>query len=402
MKKLMYPWSDNWWIEDNKAWFCGGQIGALFCVDMKTQQCEFVARIPECKFENFRLYSYCIKYMNKVFCLPSIEDNIWIYDIEENTWEKVEMGNSNQVETCLFSQERIRDRVYLYSITGEELYEINLEKKETKRVWNFLQCWDFPKYEQVNEGLYCIKNKEVTYFNISGDSKDPIVYKVSDIQTDFTTICYDGTNFWLSGYCKEIYVWNPEKGLIKRITEFPPKFGFYSFKKGEIPKLDCESFMNKECSLFKESIALGKYIWFIPYRSNCLIYVDKETYEVFLLELENEYETKDSIENHFMDHKFLLVYIYENRYVGLYSLKNRCYFEIDTMKLCIRYPDYRLSEESTRAVVKNLVDNKTMFRESKKWDREKYSLLLEAGYKNEASDHLYIGKMIYNSINAAD
>ena len=401
MKKIMCPWSDNWWIEDNGAWFCGGQIGALFCVDMKTQQCEFVDRIPECELENFRMYSYCLKYMNKVFCLPSIENNIWIYDIEEKTWEKIEMGNSDQARACLLYYGRISDRVYLSSLAGE-LYEINLEKQETKKVWGFPRCIENLRYEQVNDGLYCIRNKEVTYFNVSSDWKNPTVYKISDVQADLITICYDGANFWLSGYYKEIYVWNPEQGLIKIITEFPPQFGFYSFKKGEIPELDCDCFMDKECPFFEDSVVLGKYIWFIPTRSNCLIYVDKETYEVFMLELENEYETKESIENHFMNFKFLVIYIYENRYIGLYSLKNRCYLEIDTVKLCVRYPDYRLSEEAARAIakVKVLEENKKMmFKESIERDRALYSLLLGDDNKKEVSDKLNIGKKIYNSIN---
>lgn len=402
MDRNYMVWSDNWWIEDNKAWFCGGQIGALFCVDMETHQCEFIAQIPECKFENFRLYSYCIKYMNKIFCLPAFENNIWIYDIEEKAWEKTEVGNEDQVGIWLFSYGKINDRVYLYSGIGE-LYEINLEKQEAKKVWNFLTCFDYTKYEQVNEGLYCIRNKEVIYFKVSSNWKDPTVYKIPDVHSDLTTICYDGINFWLSGFCKEIHVWNPVQGLIKIITEFPPQFGFYYFDKGEDPELDCECFINKASPFFEESIALGKYVWFISRRSNCLIYVDKETYEVFLLELENEYETKESIENHFMDYKFLLVYVYENRYIGLYSLKNRCYLEIDTVNLCVRYPDYRLSEESTRTIVKVLADNKRMvFSESEERDREMLSLLLEGGYRKEASDNLNVGKMIYNIINAAD
>lgn len=73
MQDKEFPWSDNWWIEKSKALFCGGNIGALFCVDMNNEQCEFVMQIPECDIVNFRLFSYCIKYKNIIFCLPNQE-----------------------------------------------------------------------------------------------------------------------------------------------------------------------------------------------------------------------------------------------------------------------------------------------------------------------------------------
>ena len=67
----MFPWSDNWWIEGDRAWFCGGEINALFCVDMNNGQCELVARIPECAIVDFRLNSYCMKYKDIILPLYS-------------------------------------------------------------------------------------------------------------------------------------------------------------------------------------------------------------------------------------------------------------------------------------------------------------------------------------------
>lgn len=82
----MFPWSDNWWIEGNKAWFCGGDICALFCVNMENGQCEFVVRIPECDIDEFRLYSFCMKYKDTVFCLPSIRKFIWVMQVSSIKW----------------------------------------------------------------------------------------------------------------------------------------------------------------------------------------------------------------------------------------------------------------------------------------------------------------------------
>lgn len=399
MKTGMCPWSDNWWIEGDKAWFCGGQIGALFCVDMNTQQCKLIAWIPECNFLHFRVYSYCIKFSNKVFCLPSKGKCSWVYDIDKRTWQKLEIDNLDQVRVCLFTYEKSNRQVYLLDKTGE-LFEIDLEKLRIAKIWDFLPCTEIPKYERIDNCLYCVRDKQIICLSRKGNVINHIAYEIPEVQSELSTVCYDGTNFWLSGYCKEIYIWNPEQGVIKVIKDFPSQFGFYNFCKGEEPVSDCISFLNGECTFFEESILLGKYVWFIPSRSDDIIYIDKVTYEVFLLEIEGEKETKESIQNHLMNYKYILLYIYINRYIGLYSLRNRRFFEIDTVELCVKYRHYGLSEESIKSIgkfVANSNDEK-IFSETKEMDRAVYSYLIKNDFNKESIVFQNIGEAIHKSV----
>ena len=44
MKKLL--WSDNWWIEGNKAWYVAGEVNALFEVDLINKNSQLLSLLP--------------------------------------------------------------------------------------------------------------------------------------------------------------------------------------------------------------------------------------------------------------------------------------------------------------------------------------------------------------------
>ncbi len=396
MTDLFFPWSDNWWIDGDKAWFCGGEIVALFCVDLKKKQCELVARIPESNIIDFRVYSYCIKYKNIIFCMPSMGNCIWCYATQEKKWGKIEIGNKYPLSICMLSYKKNSSRVYLQDKAGQ-MFELNLEKKEIKKIYQHEKKSDeIGKYVLVDSKLYHAMDNRIYCTNIN-NTIDTIRYEISDIKGEIFTICYDGFNFWLSGHSKEIFIWNPQGGIVQVITDFPKEFGFYHFRVGEIPYLDCVSSFNTEASFFEDSIVLGKYIWFIPCRSDDIIYVDKETYEVFLLEIEEERETKESIEKHLMDFKYLIEYVREDRYIGLYSCKRRLMFEIDAVELCVKNRNYYLNNESFLSITKEIVDydSRKIFRENRAIERKLYSALLKEKGKKEESTFHNIGNSIY-------
>ena len=39
-KDNTFVWSNEWWLEDSKAWFICGMSNVLFCIDFNTGQCE--------------------------------------------------------------------------------------------------------------------------------------------------------------------------------------------------------------------------------------------------------------------------------------------------------------------------------------------------------------------------
>ena len=399
MNGISFPWSDNWWIEQGKAWFCGGKIGALFCVDMNTEQCNMVAQIPECELFSFRKYSYCIKYKNTVFCMPSMGNCIWCYDVESSEWESIEVENNSQIFICISSYKRDNEKMYFWDEEGK-ISETDFINKTSKT-----KCYipkrideEIGEYVVLKDTLYCILGKQVFCINL--DNEEIGSYDISAAKTGLYTICYDGVNFWLSGFCKEIYVWNPEQGIVKVITEFPSRFGIYNFNGQKKSLVDCDSFTNDEFPFFLSSAALGKYVWFIPFQTNTILYINKETYEVFELEIEGEIETQESLKKRDLANKYLIEYIREERYIGLYSIKNHLIFEIDTVELCVRKKDYRLSEKAILAMAKADISyyGQRIFWEKRKKDATLFSVLLNSNDEEQKDVSQNIGNLIYRTL----
>lgn len=412
---MIFPMSDNWWIEKNKAYFCGARISVLFCVDMNSLQCEVVSRLPECDIYDFRAHPYCIRYKDSIICLPGMGKIIWYYDMQKESWKKIEIEHEEQliISMAVYKQND-SSRLWLLEYETGKIFQVNLGKgvleKEYYIPQNAKEIIYYGEYVYVNNKLYTAVKKRVCCIDL--ENADIIIYEIDNLKAELYTICYDGDNFWLSGYCKEIYIWNPEQGIIKVITEFPEQFGIYHFY-GK-PYIDCNSFLLsvEEGPFFGFSILLGKYIWYIPNKSNGIIYIDKVTYKVSFLEIEEEKETKESLEREYAN-KFLFEYIREDRYIGLYSIKNQLVFEIDTLELCVKKKNYQLSNEAVSKIKKIIEDDnfqrildedirkhnqRTILHESKKRERIIYAELIKRSNERDTKDFSGIGELIYSSL----
>ena len=109
-----------------------------------------------------------------------------------------------------------------------------------------------------------------------------------------------------------------------------------------------------ETPLFLYSVMAYEYIWFIPFQTNEIIYVSKNTYEISIFPLEMEEQTEENIKEQLLGHKYLLEYVRENRYIGLFSLKNKWVFEIDAKNLTYKRMNYKLDGDSAFRVLQEI------------------------------------------------
>ena len=417
MQDIIFPISDNWWVEGDKAYFCGIVLNAVFCVDMISQKCDLIAWMPESNIMNFRQNPYCIKRGDQIFCLPGTGQCVWCYDMQQRVWEKIEISHDEQL--YFYNKTFYRDAngvIWLSEYETGKVLQINLEKKALEKIHYFpTRCrhiFDvYGEYIFIQNRLYCIVENTIKCIDLDND--ELITYKIPEAKANLFTICYDGTNFWLSGYCKEIYVWNPEKGMIKVITDFPKQFGFYHFRtKDEYLDIDCNSYYKVDDPFFYESVILGKYIWFISSQSSSILYIDRETYKVNLIDIKEEQETIDSIKREFAC-KYLFEYIRAERYIGIYSTKNQWIFEIDTVELCVKKKNYQLSNGAVTKIMKAIEDDnfqrileedirkhnqRIILREGKDRERILYAELIKRSVERDTKDSLGIGELIYSTL----
>ena len=71
--------SNNWWIEERKAWFVEGLSNILFCLNLDTNECEFLKSIPDENQSTLLLNPFCVKCGNSVVCLPGYGELIFGY-----------------------------------------------------------------------------------------------------------------------------------------------------------------------------------------------------------------------------------------------------------------------------------------------------------------------------------
>ena len=227
------------------------------------------------------------------------------------------------------------------------------------------------------------------------DSKRNTLYSILDEETKLTSICFDGEQFWMSGYRKQIYIWNKKNNSVRIVENFPKIFGSYLFSEEKDEILDCEP-NEYDVQLFCQLKLAGNYIWAIPYRTNFVLYIHKDTLEIQMMFIEDEDETKESLmRKGRRPFKFFWQYLRNDRFIGIFSLKNNCILEIDSECLEARRRKYMLSVNYARIICAE----KVMW-ESNSVERMLFARALNGDQTSTNSIQRtgQVGRFIYNSL----
>lgn len=337
-------WSDNIWIEEDKAWFAGANLSALFQLDLKKDSCEIIKEFPDFKFSEFRRNSRCIKCGNNIFCFPDFGNCIYIYDLIQQEFTTLEINNQDEVRLGIVDFWHYDNKIYSISRGLKKILIIDILKKEIINTSNITRNPEEQILSSIKVGgyIYIVSSENSVIYEYSIETNKTKKYIVPELKEKMFTIAFDGNNFWLSGYTKEIYVWNKEKNIVKKIINFPEGFGVYNFKCKDEYIIDY-NILNSEWPLFFDSICSDKYIWYIPFVTNKIVYINKETYEIKYLQIKDEEENANSLKNRQLNHKYLVLYFRDDRILGLYSFKNRMILEIDLNELSWKYRNIELN-----------------------------------------------------------
>ena len=186
---------------------------------------------------------------------------------------------------------------------------------------------------------------------------------------------------------------------IKVIDGFPNEFGIYNFTQSTNGEVDCITSKYNQMT-FLYTLHIRNDIWFIPYTTNIILRVDKQKNIVYSFEVDEEIETKESILARTelgLYYKYLFEYIIDNRYLGLYSLKNKCILEIDTIELKYEYKkyNYNMNDKYLMEIAK-LYNN--VFYEANVWSRVVVSKMLDLKNNICGIENKSIGANIYQKV----
>lgn len=393
---LLLPWSDNWWIEGQKAYFCGAEIAALFSVDLEHLQCSLVAKIPEGKWKDFRLNPFCIKFNDCIYCFPCRGNDIWYYNLPNAQWGKIELETETGTIKNVFP-EICNGKVWVRNCQNGKISGINLSKKSVEDEYRIpvIDGGSHGRYTMVHDELYCVNANRI--YRINTKTREITEYDLSELRTVLFTIFYDGKNFWLSGNRKIIYIWNPDNGIIKSFAEFPEQFGVYQYDKENKMELNFEPNRDNKNFLFDHSIGVGKYVWFIPFFANRLIYIDRESYCIHTLNIDEEQGETGKKRQGKMN-RILLEYVRSNRYIGIYSSNDDRIVEIDTQTMCMASKEYKLNNKSVMELVNQFSFEGIAFYEGHVFDEDLYSFIIKKGLDCVYKQSECVGRKIYKTV----
>lgn len=390
-----FIWGDKWSIENDTAWFVAGNINALFSVDMNSNIYKVVTILPDFFKGGFRSNSNCIKCGDSVFCLPNYGKYIWCYELSNKSLRKIEINNSKNAEINIQNFWKSGKILWAVSIGLKQILEVDTEKKEVIGYYDIMDTHledsirDSSKKENY---IYIASSSTGRIFEFDTISKEIKIFEVPKIKKGICTISALNGKIWLSGYEKQLYIWEKENNKFNILNDFPSDFGMYNFNGKMNVLLDCQSKEYKTFT-FLTSVIVGNYVWYIPFQTNKILYVCKKTDKLNVLEIEGEEENERSIKERELNCKFVFLYIYKNQYIGLFSLKNEMVYEIDTKKLIVRRRTLHLDINGIEKLFPAWI-----LKESVEAEHFLYQMLIERKIEFNIKGNI-VGEKIYNNIN---
>lgn len=399
-----FIWNDGWYIDGDDIWFAAGAMNILFCMDRKNGKIILAERIPSDTICEMRLHPRCIKQGDSIFCLPDRGQNIWRYCLSNFGWEQISIQNPYKQRIRCSNAWIIGRKLYIVAAGLKQILELDLESNTIENYYDLVsdQEVSLTGCVLVNDCIYIEKAYPPGIYKFDCMNKTIHIFDLSEIQDYLETISYDGDRFWLSGHCKKIYLWEQNKG-VSILDKFPSDFRVYNFD--ENYKKTSEK-KREKAHWFGISVFVAHCVWFIPYHASDILYVNIDTLEINRFSIVEEIQMQKDIGKEILGHKYLLQYISEDRYIGLFSLKNKWIFEIDCVKLIYRILNCQLDMETLDYINKEIIfDN--FCQSGIKCENKEYNLKLLIRYflMNENDDRIdnkkekvtnTIGENIYN------
>lgn len=382
-------WSDNWWIEGMYAWFVPGEDNILLMADFEKREISLVDRLP-IKKTGFRMYPRCIKSKQYIFCLPTYEKDIFRYDCKNKRWKKISLSCENEKKAMITDFAVRKNKLYVVSKGLLKIIIINIEEGIVTDEYKIGKKGEvIGRSVFTNDYIYISSSFYPLIYEFDIHTNKINQFQVNGLNDIINTLCFDGDAFWISGRKRTVYSWKKKNNKIDTFKNFPNMFGEYNFSESydQLLNIESEKYM---FPIFLESIAVGGFVWFIPYKTNKILYIGKKDDHIREFVVDEEINNQSELKQCLMSAMYLLLYVREERYIGIYSLKNESILEIDAKRMSYQTLKFGFDED-----VMKLFLNKTM-NENRKADIRIFRLLLGGHLEKWKNDN--VGNLIYQII----
>lgn len=339
------PESCGWYLEGCVGWFVACVTNILYKYDIQRKILYIVSYIPT---ENHGPYQnpFCMKSGDVIYCFPEFESSIWCYNLVSKEWREIELCEKTE-PAMTFLLGEYRGECYFFSSTSAKLYALNLKS-------GMIQSYSMDVQVTCAYYIHGILSNGRIYLVIGGTSIYEFdletccqeVYDFPDLDDILFRIEAEGDKLWIIGKKKRVYVWERGDKKLKVLTDFPSNIILYDYeKKKRIVEFDGNA---EGLFVFNSIHYLENKIWLIPLSANSILYFDKNDMHIRSFDIMDEEETEETMELSLrrIASKFTLLYIWKERYLGVYSHKNKQLIEIDTLEMNYQKVDCAMDEYS--------------------------------------------------------
>lgn len=342
-------WSENILVDKDEGWFVGAQHSAVFHVDFRTQEYELLSILPSDELYGYEKYECCDKIDKVLYIFPRhIDGNVLLIDLKGKLIQEIHLPNPekkdiNVVGTCVYN-----DKIYVMALGLHKIFVLDLKNNTVIK--------DYEIYKEVEitdqngnmirkgENIYCTTPDSHIIYKLSLKDDRLDSFTIHGIEKGIHSFETAGDIFWITSKSKCIYLWDEVKKSVVQFNAFPKEFGRYKFDQDHHLYLDTDTKFFSE-GFFLKGVFLNGYLWVVPCCENKILYLDMITLEIKVLDLTDEEEDAYTWEENEIKVKFCMCYVRENRYIGVYSFKNKNIFEIDVQSFKMERKDFSIRKE---------------------------------------------------------
>lgn len=295
-------------VDGDEAWFVSNRYQVICKMNLNSGKVDMVARIPETEMKLMNLYSYIYIRNRKLYLTPLHTDALCIYDLENNTFQKIYFPDSkiNNFMDMSFKGDEIilkpsgYDGIVRYNKKNGKWVCINgfIEEYEKRcESYNATLPRFIGRWKEYDNKLYmpCFQFNGVLVFNLLDNTWR--YYEVGSKGNTYRDIEKVGNEFWLLPYLSDSFVkWNIDSGIYTEYDSYLQK---------------CNLEKNCKVDRFGWWGKLGENLMAIPILADNIVQVDTKQDKINIMEVDENLDVsngKFKVRKSYSNYDFVLPY----------------------------------------------------------------------------------------------
>lgn len=279
---FIYLAFNNLYDDGEFFWFTALYFNALFKTDKQTWKLEYMGSFLNEKEDGVWLYGTITEHNRKLYFTPYSAKEISIYDIEEKRFDKISIDEKFYINGKYISEKKFwfsavyKDYIFFFPTTCPAIIKYDTKNGE------LVYYTDWIKYlDEINKNAIsyfmskgCIAGNKIfliihssnAIFEFDMEKCISRIYIIDDEERQYSGICFDGENFWLSPRLSDSIVrWDKKTNKYKKYSILP-----------FIKKIDLN---------YNDMCCLGGHVWLFPHIVDSALKIKDDK-----IEIANEFE----------------------------------------------------------------------------------------------------------------